>query len=528
MSDEVNGVSILAADTNSALKADLQYMEPYTSTALNRKLKNIIKPGVYAGFNPVPGIGLNVIITSNEDNGEGAASIDVNGVQISVFQSGDITVSVSAGATSIIALEANYKFGEKTTQVDSEASIEATQIFALVGATLSSNQIELCRVKVPANATQVTADMITYTNRVERDVGVVFSNDIDSDDEDKAATPLAVKNALSQTLFSQNNLSDLPDITEARENLKLGSAALKNIGVSGDSVPLLNTENTWDSVQKFAGGLTVTGGVDITGDATASGKIDGEFLASKTVLYASGKVDYLPPTQGATVGWNRTVGSGRIDLICHKGSGSGGLDIWNGNTNSQKLLATIREGLMVAVTPDTNSGVEGIDNYGPMVASGLNGRGSAHSAIENGAVFGVRIKEVVGSHHLGLFCLEGFGISKYWEMRSDGSFYSGGLIIAADEVRAGGGTSRMSATGNIYGSTWGGFLSDYLARTFVTAIRLGTATSVTAWNGPGYSDTSGHVLTGAINYNIDAYIDTLVTRPLQYCINNTWYTAESL
>jgi len=48
LSDVLSGVSILSADSATKLVADMQYMEPYASTALNRKLKNILKPGVNA------------------------------------------------------------------------------------------------------------------------------------------------------------------------------------------------------------------------------------------------------------------------------------------------------------------------------------------------------------------------------------------------------------------------------------------------------------------------------------------------
>lgn len=528
MSDALSGVSILSADSATKLVADMQYMEPYASTALNRKLKNILKPGIYSGFKPVPGTGLNVVITSDAENSEGAASIDVNDVQITINQIGDVTVPVSAGATTIIALEANYKFGVKTTQVDSTSTVAASQIIALVGTTTSDNQLELCRVKVPLGATEITEAMIILTTRIEREVGVVFSSAIDSEEEKIAATPLAVKLVVERSLGKRNNLSDLSDVEEARENLQLGSAALKDTGTSGEAVPLLNAKNTWAENQSFDKGAKVTGTLSITGDNTATGVVSGNVLQSESVLFVSGEVDYLPEVQGAYVGWNRTVGGGRLDLICHKGAGAGGVDIWSGNSVTQKLIGTARDGLLVGISPDSGSGTAGVDNYGPMVASCIKGRGADRSAIDTGAVFGVRLKETVGSQHLGLFCLEGFSIAKYWEMRSNGEFYSGGRIIAADEVQAGGGASRMSSSGNIYGTQWGGWLADWINRTFVTGIRLGSASSAIAWNGPGWNETAGFVVTATINGNQDGYIDSVYARPLQYCIGGTWYTAASL
>ncbi|ENK6141121.1 tail fiber protein [Salmonella enterica subsp. enterica serovar Berta] len=183
----------LSSGVSQPLLADVQYFELYSSSALNRKLKNIVLPGFYCGFEPVPGTGLSVRITSENSEGKGAASVDVNNVQISVQQIEDVTVLVKAGATNIIVLEANFEHGVKTTQVDSASSVSAARIYARTDNTIGQNQIELCRVIVPSGATAVTKEMIVLKYRVNRAVGVEFSNEISSTEERKAATPLAVK-----------------------------------------------------------------------------------------------------------------------------------------------------------------------------------------------------------------------------------------------------------------------------------------------------------------------------------------------
>ncbi|HFT9994667.1 TPA: phage tail protein, partial [Escherichia coli] len=63
---------------------------------------------------------------------------------------------------------------------------------------------------------------------------------------------------------------------------------------------------------------------------------------------------------------------------------------------------------------------------------------------------------------------------------------------------------------------------------FITGIRLGGLSSVQTWNGPGWSDRSGYVVTGSVNGNRDELIDTTQARPVQYCINGTWYNAGSI
>ncbi|HAU6546636.1 TPA: phage tail protein [Salmonella enterica] len=191
--DKTNNIMTLSSGVSQPLLADVQYFELYSSSALNRKLKNIVLPGFYCGFEPVPGTGLSVRITSENSEGKGAASVDVNNVQISVQQIEDVTVLVKAGATNIIVLEANFEHGVKTTQVDSASSVSAARIYARTDNTIGQNQIELCRVIVPSGATAVTKEMIVLKYRVNRAVGVEFSNEISSTEERKAATPLAVK-----------------------------------------------------------------------------------------------------------------------------------------------------------------------------------------------------------------------------------------------------------------------------------------------------------------------------------------------
>ncbi|WP_134805660.1 phage tail protein [Shigella dysenteriae] len=191
--DKTNNIMTLSSGVSQPLLADVQYFELYSSSALNRKLKNIVLPGFYCGFEPVPGTGLSVRITSENSEGKGAASVDVNNVQISVQQIEDVTVSVKAGATNIIVLEANFEHGVKTTQVDSASSVSAARIFARTDNAIGQNQIELCRVIVPGGATAVTKEMIVLKYRINRAVGVEFSNEISSTEERKAATPLAVK-----------------------------------------------------------------------------------------------------------------------------------------------------------------------------------------------------------------------------------------------------------------------------------------------------------------------------------------------
>ena len=103
-----------------------------------------------------------------------------------------------------------------------------------------------------------------------------------------------------------------------------------------------------------------------------------------------------------------------------------------------------------------------------------------------------------------------------------------GNCHATGALVAGNGSAQVATDGNVYGTLWGGWLNEWLNNNVVKDIRLGSIESVAAWNGPGYYDSWGYVLTGAINSNRDALIDTLTRRPLQKFIGGRWYTVRSI
>lgn len=260
--NEITDIGVMAGKAYGTvpLSADMQYLETYTSSALNRKLKGVVRPGFYLGFAPVAGKDLNVVVTSKDaEGGQGAASIDVNAHQITVQHLADLTLPVEAGKTTRIVLEANYKLGVKTDQVDITATVQAARVFAQdLSVALAPNQLELCRVLVPTGTTQVTQAMIVTNYRINRQVGITLDSIYTSDDELIAANlkglkilkgmidnNMAIDNNGSdiqdKAMFRKNieldqltnekqlvasqNLSDLPDVPEARDNLGLGTAA---------------------------------------------------------------------------------------------------------------------------------------------------------------------------------------------------------------------------------------------------------------------------------------------------------------
>ncbi|HBK3275352.1 TPA: tail fiber protein [Escherichia coli] len=84
-------------------------------------------------------------------------------------------------------------------------------------------------------------------------------------------------------------------------------------------------------------------------------------------------------------------------------------------------------------------------------------------------------------------------------------------------------TTRKPSAGDV-----GAYTQAECNSRFITGIRLGGLSSVQTWNGPGWSDRSGYVVTGSVNGNRNELIDTTQARPIQYCINGTWYNAGSI
>ncbi len=83
-------------------------------------------------------------------------------------------------------------------------------------------------------------------------------------------------------------------------------------------------------------------------------------------------------------------------------------------------------------------------------------------------------------------------------------------------------TTRKPSAGDVGAYIW---WSECNSR-FITGIRLGGLSSVQTWNGPGFKlKGHGYVVMGSVNGNRDELIDTTQARPIQYCINGTWYNA---
>lgn len=83
-------------------------------------------------------------------------------------------------------------------------------------------------------------------------------------------------------------LCDDASFADMRTTLGLGSAATKNTGTSGASVPLLDAQNDWSMRQDFNGGVNVNDGTTQGGTITLGTGLNGVFSASGGTLTVNG------------------------------------------------------------------------------------------------------------------------------------------------------------------------------------------------------------------------------------------------
>ncbi|HBI0295141.1 TPA: tail fiber protein [Escherichia coli] len=267
--------------------------------------------------------------------------------------------------------------------------------------------------------------------------------------------------------FTGNDVASLATLTKiGRDILAKSTVAavieylgLRELGTSGEKIPLLSTANTWTNRQTFSGGL--------------SGELSGN-AATATKLKTARKI--------AGVGFD----------------GSSDISISAKNVNAFALRQTGN-----TVNGDTSVGW----NWDSGAYNALIGGASAlilHFNINAGSCPAVQFR--VNYKNGGISyrsARDGYGFELGWS-----DFYT---------------TTRKPSAGDV-----GAYTQAECNSRFITGIRLGGLSSVQTWNGPGWSDRSGYVVTGSVNGNRDELIDTTQARPIQYCINGTWYNAGSI
>ncbi|ELU1956500.1 hypothetical protein SBM09_002559 [Salmonella enterica] len=298
---------------------------------------------------------------------------------------------------------------------------------------------------------------------------------------------LATKDSLGpadvNALAKDRNLNDVPDKAKARAALGLGDVATRYLGTSPGTVAAGNDARIIGAVQK-------------AGD-TMTGKLT------------------LPQTSGFGVNTDNVLGGSSVTFGDNdtgiKQNGDGILDFY---ANGQ-LVARIAPGVLYVL-----NAVRAGDGKKLAVSSGNN------SALNAGFNLWGNGSDRPTVIELG----DDQGWHLYSQRNSDGSvaFSTIGDIHAGGSLHAGDNT--IATDGNIYGSLWGGWLSNWINNNFVRAVRLGPqAFSGALWRD--YQLGGGNVVTGFHtdgDWEMEGNDDHVYYRPVQYLVNGTWVTAASV
>ncbi len=322
------------------------------------------------------------------------------------------------------------------------------------------------------------------------------------------------------------------------------NVGLRELGTSGEKIPLLSTANTWSAHQTFNGGITGA----LTGNADTATKLKTARTINGVGFDGSTDITLTPENLGLT------------DIVSQAGNAvqrsgdkmTGELKI--GTVNALRifdeafgLIFRRSEDFLHFIPTAEGQGENG--NIGPLRPFAINLRTGAISASHGARIDGglaISTDNALGGNSITLgdndtgFRQNGDGILDVYangahvfrfingNNESVRSLVVHGNCHATGALVAGNGSAQVAPDGNVYGTLWGGWLNEWLNNNVVKDIRLGSVESVAAWNGPGYYDSWGYVLTGAINGNNDAYIDTLTRRPLQKFIGGQWYAVGSI
>ncbi|HCN9104259.1 TPA: tail fiber protein [Escherichia coli] len=367
---------------------------------------------------------------------------------------------------------------------------------------------------------------------------------------------------------------------------------LRELGTSGEKIPLLSTANTWSARQTFNGGITgaLTGNADTATKLKTARTINGVgFDGSKDITLTPenlGLTDIVSQAGNAVQrSGDKMTGELKIGTVnalrifdeafglifrrsedflhfipTAEGQGENG-DIGplrpfaiNLRTGAISVShgAKIEGGLAIGATDNAlgeNSIVLGDNDTGfRQDGDGFISIFSNGSRIGHIDELGLHIYKDIESngsnfrlkgnyrHHI-TFANEDGSIRMFlWKDKdgdgvhiNNGSSGGGDFVFKTDGGFALGSGAQVASNGDIYGSVWeNNWLSTWLHNHVVLDIRLGSIEYKNVWRDYGFGDASGYVLTAAINSNADDIVDTVARRPIQKLIGGIWYNVGSV
>ncbi|WCH25176.1 hypothetical protein [Aeromonas salmonicida] len=146
------------------LLADMQYLEPFGTDALNRKFHGIVPPGIYRGYQySLPGA-MKIAIGATKN---GVAVVEVGNWSINVHQVAPVELTVPKGFAGYLVLDATYGIGVVTKQVDANSLIDAAILKLVPTAELLPRHVILYTLNVPLAATAMLDSYISSVDRMD-------------------------------------------------------------------------------------------------------------------------------------------------------------------------------------------------------------------------------------------------------------------------------------------------------------------------------------------------------------------------
>ncbi|EJI4098651.1 phage tail protein [Salmonella enterica] len=342
---------------------------------------------------------------------------------------------------------------------------------------------------------------------------------------DNTKTYFSVLNPLeiylgSRYLQKDQNLSDVPDKAKGRSSLEVYSKTESDENYMAKSQCGADIPNKPLFLQNV--GLTET--VEQARNAVPSTrKVNGKALTTDITL-TSGDIGALPVTGGKLngplgIGTDNALGGNSIVFgdndTGFKWHSDGVLGIYANNA----LVGYIdNSGLHMSVDVLTNGAVRAGDGKKLSLTSNNN---STMTATFN--LWGDANRPTV------IELDDDQGWHLYSQRNPDGSIvFTVNGDITANTLRAG--EAIYQNNGDIFGSAWGGWLSNWINNNFVRAVRLGPqAISGGLWRD--YQLGGGNVVTGFHtdgSWEMEGDDDKVYYRPVQFLVGGTWITASSV
>ncbi|EIH1976659.1 hypothetical protein LGH42_001251 [Salmonella enterica] len=318
---------------------------------------------------------------------------------------------------------------------------------------------------------------------------------------------LATKDSLGpadvNALAKDQNLNDVPNKALARTALQLGNSATLNVGTTANTVAAGDDSRITGAMQKDQNGADIP---DKPG-----------FIKN------IGLKETLNPTKRVSIG---NIGTGAFDGSTPSinigdsdsgfiGSADGVIDIY---CNNAKVGYIDNAGLHMSVDVLTNGAIRAGNAKKLSLTSNNN---SALTATFN--LWGDANRPTV------IELDDDQGWHLYSQRNPDGSIvFTVNGDITANILRAG--EAIYQNNGDIFGSAWGGWLSNWINNNFVRAVRLGPqAISGGLWRD--YQLGGGNVVTGFHtdgSWEMEGDDDKVYYRPVQFLVGGTWITASSV